>query len=134
MSFVGQQIKRQLAHDLWWLVLAIMAIVIIETDHFLEQPITYSVFNILFEATSAYACVGLSIGLPTESYSFSGGLHRGSKLVLSLVMMRGRHRGLPVAIDRAVRLPGEKLTRDEEEDSRIRRSKAMQEVVGREDS
>lgn len=132
-SFIGQQIKGQLAHDLWWLVLAIMVIVIIETDHFRADPVTYSVFNILFEATSAYACVGLSIGLPTQSYSFAGGLHNGSKLVLSLVMMRGRHRGLPVAIDRAVRLPGEKLHREEEEDSKIRRSRTMHRMASRED-
>jgi Trk-type K+ transport system membrane component len=129
ISFVSQQIKGQLAHDLWWLVLAIIIIVVIETDHFLTDPVTFSVFNILFEATSAYACVGLSVGLPTQSYSFSGGLHRGSKLVLCLVMMRGRHRGLPVAIDRAVRLPGENLITEEEEDSRIRRSKTMHRMV-----
>lgn len=133
ISFVSQQIKGQLAHDLWWLVLAIIVIVIIETDHFLTDPVTFSVFNILFEATSAYACVGLSIGLPTQSYSFSGGLHRGSKLVLCLVMMRGRHRGLPVAIDRAVRLPGEHLIKEEEEDSRIRRSKTMHRMVSRDE-
>lgn len=131
MSFVSQQIKGQLAHDLWWLVLAIMVIVIIETDHFKADPVTYSVFNILFESVSAYACVGLSIGLPTQSYSFAGGLHRGSKLVLALVMMRGRHRGLPVAIDRAVRLPGEKLQREEEEDLRIRRTKTMSRMASR---
>lgn len=133
ISFVSQQIKGQLAHDLWWLVLAIIVIVIIETDHFLKDPVTYSVFNILFEATSAYACVGLSIGLPTESFSFSGGLHKGSKLVLCVVMMRGRHRGLPVAIDRAVRLPGENMIKEEEEDSKIRRTKTMHRMMSREE-
>ncbi|CAI6080659.1 unnamed protein product [Clonostachys chloroleuca] len=132
ISFVRQQIRGQLAHDLWWLVAAILIIVIIETRHFLENPVTYSVFNILFEATSAYACVGLSPGLPTASYSLSGGLYKGSKVVLVFVMLRGRHRGLPVAIDRAVRLPGEKLIMQEEEDSRIRRTKTMQRMMSRE--
>jgi Trk-type K+ transport system membrane component len=132
LSFVSQQIKGQLAHDLWWLVLAIMAIVIIETDHFREDPITYSVFNILFEAVSAYACVGLSVGLPTQSYALSGGLHAASKVILAIVMMRGRHRGLPVAIDRAVRLPGENLHRDEEEDSRIRKSRTISRMASQE--
>jgi Trk-type K+ transport system membrane component len=37
-----------------------------------------------------------------------------------LVMLRGRHRGLPVALDRAVRLPGERLGEIEEEDAEIR--------------
>lgn len=131
ISFIGQQIRGQLAHDLWWLVLAILAIVIIETDHFLKDPVTYSVFNILFEATSAYACVGLSIGLPNDSFSFSGGLHKGSKIVMCFVMLRGRHRGLPVAIDRAVRLPGDKLRKDEEEDTKIRRTKTMARMMSR---
>ena len=131
VSFIGQQIRGQLAHDLWWLVLAVLIIAIIETDHFNKDPVTYSVFNILFEGTSAYACVGLSVGLPNDSFSFSGGLHRGSKLVLCLVMLRGRHRGLPVAIDRAVRLPGEKLRKEEEEDTKIRRTKTMHRILSR---
>ncbi|KAK0702383.1 cation transport protein-domain-containing protein [Lasiosphaeris hirsuta] len=121
VSFINQQIRGQLAHDLWWLVLAVLIITIIETKHFLDDPVTYSVFNIVFEVVSAYGCVGISIGLPTQAYSFSGGWHPGSKLVLVAVMLRGRHRGLPVALDRAVRLPGYRLHQDEEEDYQIRR-------------
>ena len=131
VSFIEQQIRGQLAHDLWWLVLALLAIVVIETDHFLGDPVTFSIFNVLFESVSAYACVGLSIGLPNDSFSFSGGLHRGSKVVMCFVMLRGRHRGLPVAIDRAVRLPGEKLYKDEAEDAKIRRTKTMQRLMSR---
>lgn len=76
----------------------------------------------MFEVVSAYGCVGISIGLPNQAYSFSGGLYPGSKLVLCAVMLRGRHRGLPVALDRAVRLPGDEMHRVEEEDHEIRRS------------
>lgn len=129
ISFIGQQIRGQLAHDLWWLVVAILIITIIETDHFNERPLPYSLFNIMFECVSAYGNIGLSVGHPDDSYSFAGGWHKGSKLVLCLVMLRGRHRGLPVAIDRAVRLPGEKLHKDEEEDSKIRRTKTMMDRV-----
>ncbi|PSR88785.1 cation transport protein-domain-containing protein [Coniella lustricola] len=121
IDFISQQIHGQLAHDLWWLVLAVLAISIIETRHFLDDPVTYSVFNIIFEVVSAYGTVGISTGVPYAAYSFSGGWYTGSKLVLCLVMLRGRHRGLPVALDRAVRLPREQLHRDEEEDHRIRR-------------
>jgi Trk-type K+ transport system membrane component len=126
VNFISQQIRGQLAHDLWWLVLAVLLIVLIETSHFMDDPVTYSVFNVLFEGVSAYGCVGLSIGFPNRAYSFAGGCQLGSKLVLCLVMLRGRHRGLPVAVDRAVRLPGEKMHREEEEDSRIRRTMTMQ--------
>lgn len=122
LNFIRQQIQGQVAHDIWFLVLAVLAISIIETKHFLSDPVTYSVFNVIFEVVSAYGTVGISTGLPNAAYSFSGGWYTGSKLVLCLVMLRGRHRGLPVALDRAVRLPGEQLHRDEEDDHRIRRS------------
>lgn len=122
ISFISQQIHGQLAHDIWWLVLAVLIIATIETSHFMEDPVTYSVFNIIFEVVSAYGSVGISVGIPTDAYSFSGAWYTGSKLVLCLVMLRGRHRALPVALDHAVRLPGEHLHRDEEEDHRIRRS------------
>jgi Trk-type K+ transport system membrane component len=47
-------------------------------------------------------------------------MYTGSKIIMILVMLRGRHRGLPVALDRAVRLPGKKLGEMEEEDAEIR--------------
>ena len=122
IDFVRQQVHGQLAHDIWWLVLAVLIITAIETSHFKADPITFSVFNIIFEVVSAYGTVGISVGVPTAAYSFAGAWKPGSKLVLCLVMLRGRHRGLPVALDHAVRLPGEHLHRDEEEDNRIRRS------------
>lgn len=56
---------------------------------------------------SAYGNVGLSLGLPFANFSFSGALTPLSKLIVCAVMLRGRHRGLPVAIDRAVMLPKE---------------------------
>lgn len=121
-SFINHQVRGQLSHDLWLLVLAVLSISVIETRHFLEAPATYSVFNIIFEVVSAYGCVGISVGVPFGDFSFSGGMYTGSKLVLCFVMVRGRHRGLPVALDRAVRLPGDELGRTEEEDHQIRRT------------
>ncbi|CEJ80602.1 hypothetical protein VHEMI00776 [[Torrubiella] hemipterigena] len=122
MSFVRQQVHGQLAHDIWWLVLAVFIITAIESSHFNSDPVAFSVFNIIFEVVSAYGTVGISVGVPTAAYSFCGAWHTASKLVLCLVMIRGRHRGLPVALDHAVRLPGEHLHKEEEEDNRIRRS------------
>jgi hypothetical protein len=79
----------------------------------------FNVFNIIFELVSAYGTVGLSLGSPIANYSyvplvlsqhgadtrFVGTWSTLSKLVCVAVMIRGRHRGLPVAIDRAVMLP-----------------------------
>lgn len=124
-TFISHQVRGQLSHDMWLLVLAVLFISTIETRHFLEDPTTYSVFNIVFEVVSAYGCVGISTGVPYNAFSFSGGWYTGSKLVLCLVMLRGRHRGLPVALDRAVRLSGGEYGRTEEEDHRIRRSMSM---------
>ena len=122
--FVRQQLRGQLAHDLWWIVLAVLFISITETSQFESDPVNYSVFNVLFEVVSAYGCVGISVGLPNVAYSFCGGWHVLSKLILCAVMLRGRHRGLPVAIDRAVLLPGEHLALAEEEDAQIRADRA----------
>jgi Trk-type K+ transport system membrane component len=119
-SLVSQQVRGQLSHDVWWIALALFLITLIETHHSIEDPKTYSVFTILFEIVSGYTTIGISIGLPDQSYSFSGGMFTGSKVIMILVMLRGRHRGLPVALDRAVRLPGKKLAEYEEEDAEIR--------------
>lgn len=107
---------------MWWLAAAVLVIVTIETSNFLADPVTFSVFNVIFEVVSAYGCVGISVGLPSANYSFAGGWHTASKVVLCAVMLRGRHRNLPVALDRAVRLPGDDLHEEEEEDHRLRRS------------
>lgn len=91
------------------------------TGQFERDPVDYSVFNVVFEAISAYGCVGISVGLSNVAYSFCGGWHVLSKLILCALTICGRHRGLPVAIDRAVLLPGEHLAAaEEEEDVRMR--------------
>ncbi|THH31587.1 hypothetical protein EUX98_g2629 [Antrodiella citrinella] len=41
------------------------------------------------------------------NYSFSGAFGPLSKLVVIVIMLRGRHRGLPVAVDRAILLPAD---------------------------
>jgi potassium uptake Trk family protein len=119
-SLISQQVRGQLSHDVWWIALALFLITLIETHHSIQDPRTYSVFTILFEIVSGYTTIGISIGLPDQAYSFSGGMYTGSKIIMILVMLRGRHRGLPVALDRAVRLPGKKLGQIEEEDAEIR--------------
>ncbi|KAL9077859.1 MAG: hypothetical protein Q9157_003215 [Trypethelium eluteriae] len=123
--FVRQQLRAQLAHDAWFLAFAVFLISIIEGGQFERDPATYSVLNIIFEVVSGYACVGISIGLPYAAYSFCGSWHVLSKLILCAVMIRGRHRGLPVAIDKAVLLPGEHSGRAEEEDAHIRMERTM---------
>ncbi|AEO58566.1 hypothetical protein MYCTH_53804 [Thermothelomyces thermophilus ATCC 42464] len=120
-DLMAHHVRSQLSHDVWWVALAFFLVTVMETSHTLADPAAFSLFNILFEVVSAYANNGISTGLPAASYSFSGGWHAGSKLVLILVMLRGRHRDLPVALDRAVKLPSMDLDDKEEDDAEIRR-------------
>lgn len=127
MYFVRTQIQRQLGHDLWFVIGCMILIVWIETDSYEKDPITYSIFSIIFEVVSAYGCVGLSIGLPNQSYSFCGAWHASGKLLLCALMLRGRHRGLPVTIDKAIQLPGDREGMLEEEDHGIRAERSRHE-------
>lgn len=119
--FLHQQLHVQFGNAIWWPVLGIILIMIAESDHFTRQPLTYPAFNIIFEVFSAYSCVGISMGFPDKDYSFCGGWHPISKLILAAIILLGRHRDLPVAIDRAVMLPNEAFAFAEEEDAALRR-------------
>lgn len=107
--YLALHMRHQLAFDMWWIVLGLFLVCIIESDN-LNNPEKYgwfNVFTVLFELVSAYGIVGLSLGVPHANYSFSGDFKTLSKLVVCAVMIRGRHRGLPVAIDRAILFPKE---------------------------
>ncbi|OJA08528.1 hypothetical protein AZE42_02448 [Rhizopogon vesiculosus] len=114
--YLAMHARQQLAFDMWWLCLALVLVCIIERGNLDNTEIQgwFNIFTIIFELVSAYGTVGLSLGIPTQNYSFSGALHPLSKLIVCLVMLRGRHRGLPAAIDRAILLPSELAeTKDE---------------------
>ncbi|KAG6335404.1 hypothetical protein ID866_3678 [Astraeus odoratus] len=100
--YLTMHARRQLSFDMWWLSLALFL-----RDNLDNTSIQswFNIFTIQFELVSAYGSVGLSLGADNQNYSFSGTLRPLSKLVICLVMLRGRHRGLPVAIDRAIMLP-----------------------------
>ncbi|KIL68748.1 hypothetical protein M378DRAFT_70617 [Amanita muscaria Koide BX008] len=123
-KYLALHARKQLAFDMWWLATALFLICIIEQDSLInpDNATWFNVFNIIFEIVSAYGSVGLSTGLPFANYSLSGAFRPLSKLIVCLVMIRGRHRGLPVAIDRAVLLPSEfkgrgEAARDENENA-----------------
>ncbi|KAJ3861901.1 cation transport protein-domain-containing protein [Lentinula novae-zelandiae] len=114
-KYLAMHARKQLSFDMWWLGLALFLVCIIERPNLddTSKATWFNIFNIVFELTSAYGTVGLSLGIPTANYSFSGAFRPLSKLIVCLVMLRGRHRGLPVAIDRAVMLPSEYQRHDE---------------------
>lgn len=95
---------------------------ITESDHFEAEPLAFSTFRIIFEAVSAYSCVGVSFGYPGQSYSFCGAWHTFSKLLLIAVALRGRHRGLSVIIANADLFP-EPRGITEEEKTRLEKNR-----------
>jgi hypothetical protein len=90
-------------------MLAWFLICIVERGKIVDGQEGFTIFAIFFEVTSAYGTVGLSTGVPYDDYSLSGAFQSLSKVIMLAVMLRGRHRGLPLAIDRSILLPGEDL-------------------------
>ncbi|KAG0165511.1 hypothetical protein DFQ28_008614 [Apophysomyces sp. BC1034] len=118
--FVITQIQRQLTSDICWVIVGIFLISIIEAEEIMS-PSAITMSTVIYECVSAFANVGASTGFPGTSTSQAGAYRTLSKLVLIALMYRGRHRGLPAAIDRAVLLPSEQLEQREEEDNILRR-------------
>ncbi|KAF3355767.1 hypothetical protein VdG1_04059 [Verticillium dahliae VDG1] len=114
VSYVMVHVRNQLTFDLWYIFLGTFLICIAESTLIMDvaEP-TFSIFAVLFEVTSAYANVGLSLGGPSGLVSMSGHYTIFSKVVICAMMIRGRHRGLPYALDRAITLPSEHTLSDE---------------------
>jgi hypothetical protein len=117
-SYLGHHLRRQLSFDLWFVFLGFFLIAIVEGSR-LENTndFAFTLFSVLFEIVSAYGTVGLSLGYPGVNTSFSGQLRTLSKLIMIAMQIRGRHRGLPYALDRAILLPSESLHQKENEDA-----------------
>lgn len=117
-SYVGAHLRRQLSFDLWYVFLGLFIIAIAEGPR-LQNPndTAFTLFACLFEIVSAYGTVGLSLGYPNINASFSAEFSVVSKLVVMAMMVRGRHRGLPYALDRAILLPSDSLHKKEDVDA-----------------
>ncbi|KAG8907173.1 low affinity potassium transporter [Tulasnella sp. 403] len=66
-KYLGMHVRRQLSYDLWWLALAMFLICIVERGQIMnpDNEAWFNQFQIMFELVSAYATVGLSLGIPT---------------------------------------------------------------------
>lgn len=118
--FIGTHIRNQLAYDLWWVMLALWIVLLCERNKVeSEEYSTMSVFGVIFELISAYGTVGMSFGASKKSASLVGDMTVLSKLVIVAVIIRGRHRNLPSAVDRAVMLPHYLDHHDEVQDQTI---------------
>lgn len=117
-SYVGAHLRRQLSFDLWYIFLGLFIIAIAEGDRLSNtNEYAFTLFSVLFEIVSAYGTVGLSLGYPGIDASFSAEFSVVSKLVVIAMQIRGRHRGLPYELDRAVLLPSDSLHKKEDVDA-----------------
>jgi Trk-type K+ transport system membrane component len=122
-SYIGAHLRKQLSFDLWYVFLGWFIIAIVEGPRLDTTKDGFTLFAVLFEIVSAYGTVGLSIGYHGINASLSAEFKTLSKLVIIAMQIRGRHRGLPYSLDRAILLPSESLHRKEQEDAakRIKR-------------
>ncbi|PLN85949.1 potassium transport protein TRK1/TRK2 [Aspergillus taichungensis] len=120
-SYIGAHLRRQLSFDLWYVFLGLFIITIVEGNRIKrEDQYSFQVWPVLFEIVSAYGTVGLSLGYPGTNTSFCGQFKVISKLVIIAMQVRGRHRGLPYSLDRAILLPSEHLNQKEVVDAERR--------------
>ncbi|KAF7117454.1 hypothetical protein CNMCM5793_006399 [Aspergillus hiratsukae] len=112
-------IQRQLGFDLWYVMLGLFLVAIAEGGR-LQKPTddpAFSLFPALFEIVSAYGTVGLALGYPETETSLCAQFSWVSKLAIVAMQLRGRHRGLPYALDHAILLPCE--SRQDGQDERL---------------
>ncbi|KAJ4854607.1 cation transport protein domain-containing protein [Trichoderma breve] len=115
-DYLLTHVRNQFSFDLWFIFLGVFCICIAESARIVDNSIpSFTIWTVFFEVTSAYGNVGLSLGYPTVATSLSGMFGTFSKLVICAVMIRGRHRGLPYALDRAIMLPDEHARPEEAE-------------------
>ncbi|KAF4549311.1 putative low-affinity potassium transport protein 2 [Elsinoe fawcettii] len=107
-TYILMHVRNQLSFDLWYIFLGTFLICIAESSRIADvaEP-AFSVFSVFFETVSAYGNVGLSLGHPEVLTSLAGKFGVFSKVVICAMMVRGRHRGLPYAVDKAIMLSDE---------------------------
>ncbi|KAL3463638.1 cation transport protein-domain-containing protein [Aspergillus heterothallicus] len=132
-NYIGTHLRKQLGFDLWYVCLGLFIITIAEGDR-LENTSQYSfqIWSVLFEVVSAYGTVGLSLGYPGVNASFVSQFRVISTLVIIAMQIRGRHRGLPYSLDRAILLPSESLNQKEivDAEKRMRRRTSNLSQIG----
>lgn len=119
-SYVGAHLRRQLSFDLWYIFMGLFIISISEGGRLQAGNPDFTLFTVLFEIVSAYGTVGLSLGYTGINASFSAEFGVIAKLVIIAMQIRGRHRGLPYELDKAILLPSEYLQEKEADDAATR--------------
>jgi hypothetical protein len=115
LNYVGTHLRRQLSFDLWYVFVGFFLLAISEGESLKAKD--FNLFDVLFEVISAYGTVGLSMGVPNVNASLCSQFTVVGKLIIVAMQIRGRHRGLPYGLDRAVLLPSESRFQKEAEEN-----------------
>jgi len=104
---VVQQLRKLIVRDVVWLFAIYVIIVAADAKRFQIYAVDHNVtlFKLLFELVSAFGTCGLSIGYPGIATSFSTVFTPFNKFMIVVMMILGRHRGLPNDVDRAIAVP-----------------------------
>eukprot|EP00742_Colponemidia_sp_Colp-10_P007206 GILJ01007746.1.p1 GENE.GILJ01007746.1~~GILJ01007746.1.p1 ORF type:complete len:733 (+),score=63.97 GILJ01007746.1:155-2353(+) len=90
-----------LLRDIFWLYTSLFLISCVESS-LISVDRNVGIFYVLFEIISAYGNVGLTVGYPGTVTCLATKWGSFAKLLLIVVMVLGRHRGLPHSLDIAV--------------------------------
>uniref|UniRef100_A0A2D3V5M2 Uncharacterized protein n=1 Tax=Ramularia collo-cygni TaxID=112498 RepID=A0A2D3V5M2_9PEZI len=112
-QFLKQLFTEVKAHDNWFMFFSTLTVMVIEM---FETKIPDGFVSVLVESISAYSNVGVSMGVPSDGYSFSGSMNWPSRISLCVVMLQGKFRSLPVATDMATVNHSEEAATVEEHD------------------
>ena len=82
-----------------------------EDSLMIRHPDVLNVWYIIFEVISAYGNVGLSLAAPGQDFSLCGNFGTVGKLAIILVMLLGKHRGLPKEKDAVIDFKFRRLKR-----------------------
>lgn len=93
--------KKYLTSHIRWLGLFFLMIATAEEKVLSTMP-PVNLFDVLFEILSGYGTSGLSMGAPGVPYSLCGEFTAFSKIILIIVKLMGKHRGLPASSDAAL--------------------------------
>ncbi|KAK1780313.1 cation transport protein-domain-containing protein [Copromyces sp. CBS 386.78] len=121
LSYIGSHLRRQLSFDLWFIALFFFMLAISEGKRIMNGET--DMFALMFELISAYGTVGMSLGYSTGNASLTAIFSTAGKVFIIMTLIRGRHRGLPYGLDRAICLPKD-LDKSSSEDDRIDRQRS----------
>lgn len=116
LSYIGSHLRRQLSFDLWFIALFWFMLAISEGSRIMNGET--DMFSLMFEIISAYGTVGMSMGYSNGNASLSAIFSTAGKVFIIITLIRGRHRGLPYGLDRAICLPKDLNSKSSSEDER----------------